>query len=525
MKGQYWIFAAIIAFFFTVSSSFWIVDNNLPPPWDQASYLEGSIFLYQSLTDRGPYSFLVDSTIVLGSKAPLITILPIPLYLLFGTSHHIALIINLIFMIIFYIFFYKLVSLVFDKKTAILSSVIISTMPLFYGLARYFYVEFGLMTLVVILMYLILKTKNLTDTKYLFFLGIISGLGMLMKFHFLMFILGLLLVVIWQSWRKIGPKLFNLKNIVVFLLPPLAIAAPWYLRNILTLLWKAKRATNPELLGNLYYGPPLSSNNIYLSALDFINFVISPYWLCALFILTTLFVYQRRKAKFNYFLLSWFMLPFLVLYLGPNKDYRLMLPLLPPVAILIAWLFVKIAGKKLYLLLVAAMAFPLAVFLNTSLFNAKIIRGKISVGPIIFADLKIGEYVQVPKDEIWPIEEILEFIAKRNGSNVKKVVLASEDEIFNINTLRYFSLLRKLPLVVKSGSYFPKNTDLETIRETINDSDYLVMKLGGIEGPYYLNRFKYSILEEIGKSKWRKIPNDIKLPDGGRILIFKSAKL
>lgn len=523
MRGQYGLVAVFIALFSIGSASFWIFKNNLPPPWDQASYLEGSVYLYQSLTDKGLASFLIDTTIVLGSKAPLITILPVPLYLLFGSSYHTALMVNLIFMVIFYIFFYKLVTLIFDYKVALTSTVIVSTMPLFYGLARYFFVEFGLMTIVVIWMYLILKTKNLSNTKYLFLLGVISGLGMLMKFHFLMFVTGPLLIILWQSWEKIGSKLINFRNIAIFCVPALAIAAPWYFRNILTVLWKAKRATNPELLGNLYYGPPLSSGNIYLSGIDFINFVISPYWLCVLFILTAIFVYKRKRFKFNYFLPSWFILPFLVLYLGPNKDYRLMLPLLPPVAILIAWLLGQIAGKKQYLFLVVAMVFPLAIFLNTSFFNAKIIRNKISVGPLIFADLKIGEYVQVPRDEIWPVDKILEFIAARDGSNIKKVVLASENETININTFRYFSLLKKLPLDVKSGSYFPINTDYATIQRTVDDGDYLIMKLGGREGPYDLNRFNNLILERIDVSKWHKISNDNVLPDTGTIMIWQKS--
>lgn len=520
MKRQNWQVAVFIAFFFIGLTSFWIFKNNLPPPWDQASYLEGSVFLYQSLTDHGLINFLVDSTIVLGSKAPLITMLPIPLYLLFGTSYHVALVVNLIFMVIFYIFFYKLVSLVFDKKTALASSAIISTMPLFYGLARYFYVEFGLMTMVVVWMYLILKTKNLTNTKYLFFLGIVSGLGMLMKFHFFIFVTGPLLVIVYQSWKKIGSKLVNYKRIAVFIIPALTIATPWYARNILTVLWHAKKAANPEVLGSLYYGWSLSLSNIYLSALDFINFVVSPYWLMVLLALTTIFVYRRKRARINYFFLSWFIFPFLLFYLGPNKDYRLMLPLLPPLSILTAWLFTKVLGKRSYFLLMMAMVVPLEVYLNTTILNAKIFASKISLGPFIFADLQIGEYIKVPKVENWPVDTILEYIAKHD-SRIKKVVLASEDEAININTLRYFSLLNHLPLNIKSGSYFSKNASYQTVEKTIEGGDYLVMKLGGREGPADLNRFKYSILEIVEKSKWKKIPNDIRLPDQGRIMIWQ----
>lgn len=521
MKRHFWQVQFILALFFISLTAFWIFKNKLPPPWDQASYLEGSIFLFQSFTDGGIFKFLENSTIVLGSKAPLITILPTPLYLLFGTSAHVALVINLVFMAVFYIFFYKLVSLVFDRKIAIAASAIVSTMPLFYGLARYFYVEFGLMTFVVVWVYLILKTKNLSESKYLFYLGIVSGLGMFMKFHFFMFVLGPLFLVIWKAWQRVGTRIVDLKKIALILVPAFVIDGPWYFRNILTLLWKAKRSTNPELLGSLYYGPPLSLTNLYFSALDFINFAISPYWLFILLILLGLFIYRREKMMINYLFLSWFIVPFLLFYLGPNKDYRLMLPLLPPLAVLIAWLFLKIFSKKWFVAFAITMAFPLAIFTNTALFNGKLIANKILQGPFVLADERMGDYIGVPRDELWPIEQILESIVKTDGNKIKKVVLASEDEQININTLRYFSLLNRMPLDIKSGSYLPKNATLESLRQVIEDSEYIIIKAGGAEGSYDLNRFIYLIPQILEGAKWKKIPNDIELPDKGRIIVWQ----
>ena len=521
MSSRNYLFLAVWVAFIIGTTSFWIFKNNLPPSWDQANYLEASEELRQSLVDHGFFNFINATTKILPAKAPLIAILPVPLYIIIGSSPHVALILNLIFIAIFYIFFYKLVAEIFDTKLAVASAIPISTMPLFYGLARYFYVEFGLMTLVVIWMYLVLKTKNLTDKNTLFLLGIISGLGIMMKLHFLIFVAGPAFVIFYESWKKMKRKLFDYKKVLILIIPALAISLPWYARNILTVLWKAKRSADPKLLGDLYYGSPLSIINLYGSALDFINYVVSSYWTLVLLILFVVFVHKGKKIKINYFLISWFIIPFIVFYLGPNKDYRLMLPILPTVGILIAWFIQQIFPKKYLLLLAILSVLPTLIYLNTGLFGAKFITNKISFGPLIFADKMIGGYVQAPRNESWPIVNLLKFLTTYASLPQKTVVLASEDEAFNINGLRYYATLNKLPLDIKSASYFQKETSYQVIQTTINQGDYLVIKIGGKPGPADLNRFNSLILQNLDQKIWQELPNNIDLPDGGKIKIWQ----
>lgn len=522
MNSHWRLFLVFWVFLFVSTTIFWIFKNNVPPSWDEANYLAASEILHQVFVDQGLFSFLVNTTTILGTKAPLITILPVPLYLLFGSTLHVALMINIIFCLIFFCFFYKLVHQFFGKKIAVASCMILSTMPIFYGLSRYYYVEFGLMVFVVIWVHLAVKTKHLTDKKYLFFLGLVFGLGILMKFHFFIFIVGPTLVIFLQSLKKMKNKLFDLKNIFLFFIPAFFIALPWYFRNTSTVLWKAKRSANPELLGNLYYGSPLSFKNLHLSTLDFINFALSGYWFIVLFILLALFIYKKKKFNINILLFSWFFIPFAIFYLGPNKDYRLMLPLLPPIGIFIAWLIEKTFKNKFYVAMIVLILFPAIIYLNTALFDAKIISHKVSLGPLLLADNKVGAYVQATKNENWPITDVLNYISNIDPGNDKKfVMLASEDEYFNVNNLGYYAILAKLPLEVKSASYFPKNTNYEVIEKTIDNGNYLVMKVGGRAGPEGLNRFNDLILKNLNREKWRLIPNEIIFPDGGVINIWQ----
>lgn len=522
MKLRYRPLLTILSAFFIGTTALWIFKNNLPPAWDQAQYLEASDIMHQTLVNDGFFKFLNKTTTILTVKAPLIAILPVPLYLVFGSSPHVALTINLIFMLIFYIFFYKLISLVFNRKIAILSSTVISTMPLFYGLVRYFYAEFGLLTITVVWLYFLQKSEFLTKKKYLLLLGLIFGLGMLMKFHFFIFIAGPAIVVVYRSWRKIGVKIFDFKNALIFTLPALLIALPWYLRNIPTLLWKVKRSSSPDLLGNLYYGPSFSFNNLYFSALDFINYAISFYWFVVLLVFTTAYIFKKGKYSINYFLLSWFLVPFLVFYLGPNKDYRLILPLLPPIAVLAAKLIEVLSSKKYIFIIFTLIVFPPTfIYLNTSVFGAKLIQNRVSAGPLVIADKTIGDYVKAPRSESWPIVELLNYIAKLSDDEQKTVILASEDEIFNINSLKYYATHEKIPLTIKTASYFPQDTSYDVVEVTIDQGDYLVMKTGGNIGPADLNRFNNLTLQNLDHQKWRELEHNITLPDGGKIKIWQ----
>ena len=66
-------------------------------------------------------------------------------------------------------------------------------------------------------------------------------------------------------------------------------------------------------------------------------------------------------------LLSWFVIPFIILSVGVNKDFRFLAPSIPAVGILIAWLYNKALPKKISLYLFPIfLAFPIFVFLYTS---------------------------------------------------------------------------------------------------------------------------------------------------------------
>lgn len=504
---------------FSVITTLWIFKNTIPPAWDQANYLEASEYLRQSLANHGLLDFLIKSTEVVGRRGPLISILPVPLYLFFGPSNRAALFVNLIFFWLFVFFFYRLIRRSFGEKVALSSVLITSTMPLFYGVARQFYVEFGLTTIVVVWLYFLVKSNYLTSHKNLLILGIITGLGFLMKTHFFLFVAGPATLIFWQAFKR--NKIIIIKNLTFVAIPAILIAGPWYIRNIKTVLWHAKRATNPELLGSYYYGLPFSLDVISKSLWDIVNFGISGYYSLILLALLVIFIIKRARFKFNWFLISWFFVPFLVFFFGPNKDYRLMLPILPLIAVFISWLYFAVINKNRFTYLFLILIIPVLIFVNLTLFEQPPLNQRVSFGHLLVLDKKVGFYVAPPRNQHWPIVEILRYLANLDKSGKKIVILASEHESFNINNLRYYALKEESPLTIKTASYFPKDTATDEVLTFIDSGDLLIMRVDGEAGPADINRFNGLIVNNLDYSKWQKVENGFSFPDGGKLLIFR----
>lgn len=503
--------------FIIATNCFWVFKNNIPPAWDQASYLSSSEVLYQTLRGGNFSQFLNMVLTTNPTKPPLLVYSAVPLYLLFGSGPQIALMVNVIALIFFVIFFYILARLFFNDKLTIISLVILTTMPLFYGLMRQFFVEFMLMTLTIAFVYFLIKSKHLTQIKYTPLAGLFFGLGMMTKFTFFVFILG---PCIFELWYFIKNQ-FSFKKLVItavlFSIPALTVTVPWYSHNILTVLWHAKRATNPELLGRFYYGPPFSLRVIYLTLLDNINFVISGFYSLLILILS-IWLLIKKGFKINWYLLLWFAIPFLVFFFGANKDYRFILPLLPLIALYLAYLInqLKLPSFVLILLLI-----PTLIYLNTTLVKP-IINQNISLDPIIISSPQLNDYVYSPKDEDWKINNILSTLNNLDPQN-KTVILASENDTLNINNLEYYRIKGGYKdISLKTASYFPTNTSDQKINEFVSRGNYLIFKSGGLLGPSDLNRLYPKVTSLPMLSNWAKIDNNVVFPDGGKLIIYRN---
>ena len=81
---------------------------------------------------------------MLGFKAPLIVALPAPFYLLLGRHWHAAFLVNIVSMWVLFAALYRIARRWWSARAAVFALPIAGTMPLLYGLARWFMVEYAL---------------------------------------------------------------------------------------------------------------------------------------------------------------------------------------------------------------------------------------------------------------------------------------------------------------------------------------------------------------------------------------------
>src|SRR4051812_25269394 len=73
----------LLTLFFVATTGVWLILNRSPPPWDDAWYFTNSLALFDAL-DGGLPAYAKAYLSMLRIKPPLITVLPTPIYLLFG---------------------------------------------------------------------------------------------------------------------------------------------------------------------------------------------------------------------------------------------------------------------------------------------------------------------------------------------------------------------------------------------------------------------------------------------------------
>src|SRR5260370_18418261 len=174
------LLSAINVYYFHVSQS--------PTFWDDYSYLTGSLDLYDGLTNKGVPGLVHAFAHLYGNKAPLICVFPVPIYLIFGRDYDPRCLVGIGFLILMSIYLFRLGECLWSPREGLLAVAIVQTMPLFYGLSRQFLVDYGLATMFVMWMYYLLCSRALTPCATIVRLGIVLGIGMLMKITFPLYI-------------------------------------------------------------------------------------------------------------------------------------------------------------------------------------------------------------------------------------------------------------------------------------------------------------------------------------------------
>ena len=217
--GKSGLAAGLLGLVFAAATLLWLRLDRAPPNWDDAWYLTNSLTVYDALTQGGLPGYLAKLNSVLGFKAPLIAALPAPFYLLLGRHWHAAFLVNIASMWVLFAALYRIARRWWNARAAVFAIAIAGTMPLLYGLARWFMVEYALTALVAAAICVLIESDGLKRDGHSVLFGALCGFGLLLKVSFPLFVLPALVYAWVTSGRRVRPLLW-------IALPCVLLAAP-----------------------------------------------------------------------------------------------------------------------------------------------------------------------------------------------------------------------------------------------------------------------------------------------------------
>lgn len=438
----------------------------------------------------------------LGFKAPLVIALPLPFYWIFGRRWHAAFLVNIVAMSILFAAVYQIGRHIRSRQAAIIAVYILGTLPLIYGLARWYMVEYAMTALVAVTYWLALEAADNVSLAPATALGVVCGLGLLLKADFPVFALPIL---IYAFQRRASHRL---PLVLSILTPCLALAAPWYLYH-----W---RATLDNAIAAGYGSPALVQGTGPIFSMRAISAYfrlvadrgVSVYYLLLGSAASIVLISQRKLKLFRQVspLLLW-LIPFLLFLLGGNKDVRYIAPILPAFALAVGCC-VDAATEGRRWIAAAVLIFPFVSLLA------------ISFGWPYHA--RDAGYAQRYDSNTWGQDEILTAIAGdsvyRYGER-KTILLATDRGRFNADNFQLAVMQRQLPLQVETTAY---DDSADGVVRHAKGAAYVVYKEGGEPESQFFNKYCSDLVAWLRHSPdWQEMPFSLRIPDGGTARIFR----
>jgi hypothetical protein len=464
--------------------------DHAPPQWDDPWYLTNSFVMYDALTDGGLLGFSKKFFSILGFKAPLITVLPTPMFLVLGRRVQVAYLVNIVAILILCGAVCAIGKHLWTPRAALIAVYVTGTMPLLYGLSRWYMVEYPLAAAVAVAIWLLMASRDLEDRRSVILFGITCGFGLLLKISFPLFVALPFAQALWKSRHRA-------EALLTAAIPCLLLALPWYVVN--------GRRTIQNAIQDGYGDSaiiPAADTLLYLQRV--VHDGISVYY-AALALLAAVVVAVRKPRALTSLMpvLVW-AAPFVVFLSGGNKDIRYVAPLLPAFALGLGFLLDSASGSVNWLLAVA-LAFPLASMLNIS-----------------FGSSPAVGYARPYNPVDWPQQAILHTICASSvfkPGEKKLLMLGTDRGSFNVNNFELAVVREHLPLTLDTTAY---QKNVGALLRSVDASSFFIYKEGGEPESTFFNQHSAEILDHVRNSQlFEELSPSRKLPDGGTAHIFR----
>lgn len=532
--------------------------DTIPASWDEAMYLGQSELLFKSIRGNdtfstiyygvakdGPlYIFEVFSRLMGGYHAPLILILPIFSYFLLGPGTPAITLTLILLFILFSLVLYYSTARLFTPLIAFFAVVITSTMPLTVGLSMMFLVEYGMMILVCLWVFMQRESDHFLNNRFIIPLGSLLGIGMLMKVTFPLYIIGPITFGILSEISKSRNRkhtIFKLlrNGAIIFVLGVLVMGIS-YLPNLQNVINYGLSASFGQKASNYSIGALFSLSTLKIYWLNVVNNGISAYYFFILLlfigikvVLKTHFGQSKLQGKSTaantnlWFLLCWFLVPFLFLSFSVNKEVRFLLPAFPALGILIAWLvttsFTQFRVRLVVITMIIIFPCAFVVLMSLPIKTNTLLRA----GPFIFVPANTGLAKQ-PVSQNWKLDKIIGTInddahqhhIKFGAKNPLRIVIIPSHKFLNANTLVHRAIHKELPFLIFYAP--PVNSTKERTDQLLflQSMEYIITKSGNSGPAYAINsEISQALIEnELHFSKIRQFD----MPDNSKVTIFRN---
>lgn len=503
---------AAVSLFFLGTSLIWLRLDHSPPTWDDAYYLANSLVLYDSLTERGVPGYARQFLTVMGNKPPLIAALPTPVYLMFGRKPRAAYLINLGFLFVILSALYWLGKRYASPRAGLLAASIAGTMPLIYGLSRWFLVECGLTALVCVGMCLLAEWNRFDGGWKGFLLGATCGLGLLMKTSFPFFVAIPILYFI----RRMRPRALLASAATAAL-----IAAPWYLVHWQAAFQTGVNAGSASTARVYSTGAVFSLADIWNYCVNLANTSPTLYFLALPILAGALFRTLQPAAMRGLLLCGMWAAPILFLIFGHYRDLRYAAPCLPAVALALGILLDTAFRRRLVAaaaVTTVLLALPLLSMLQTSFGMLR--DRRMEMGGLLFVAPRF-DYARLYRPAEWPQREILEDIyhtSRFAGGETKRLLLGTDSVRFNADNFQLVAIQAKLPFEISTTAY---ESDASRLPALLASTKFFVYREGGETEAAFFNVQGAAALSEMRHSgRFVELPIARTLPDGGVVHVF-----
>lgn len=441
----HYLFLISLWVFHLINNYIWLKIDTFPLVWDSARHYLVSLSYFEVLSHPS-INILQEIADVDTAYPPLAKIAVMPIYAIFGRRPDTAVLaMNSIFLFIIIFSVYFLGRRLYNKNAGILASFIITMYPVVFGQSRWFMLDLSLVAMVSLGIYLLLLTDSFRNRKYSILFGIVSGLGMLAKFTYPIFVMGPLIYILRTESKFIGKQ--HIINILYSVIFCCLISSVWYVPNTGRFLEQV--IYNADDWGELHNLPGIftmeSALYYIINSLDVLSFMSF-----LLLIVATLYLLKLKSNRVS-FLILWIIVPFIIFSLIRTKDLRFIMPSLPAVALISAIGLERINPERIKIILISLIVilaslqyFAISYGIDSTPKNIPLIHFDPPVGTINLFTREIWIVPRVRTDD-WKTEEILHTISKDTDHEPVTVLIIPNNPGVSC-AIWYESYYRRLPI-------------------------------------------------------------------------------